>query len=191
MDIPVYVKIVKKQDAKNPIILLSKLALAFLRWITAGRLDLEYERRTTTQGNTIYLGSGFNANTDAGRRTIRHELEHVRQWRKYWILYPVSYLLNIWSIVFPVFCAAVGWPWWAGLLSVFIGAGIPGVLSFRAMWEAWAFAETIRERKKQFGYCSAITVAYYTALLTGKPYYYAATVLKRQIKKYFQVVADE
>jgi hypothetical protein len=190
-ELPEHVKLVQKSKAKNPVILVSKWALAFLCWITKGKLDMQYERRTTTQGNTIYLGDGWYFLPHPARYTLlAHEMEHVRQWRRWWLLYPLSYLVNVWTIATVPICFVFGASWYVWIFSILFSFTLPGVASPRAIWEARAFSETIKKKKEIYGFVPARS-EYFTGLLTGSQYYFAAPLFKKQIKKYFKEMENE
>lgn len=167
-----------KVTSKHPVIIVSRYALRFLAWVTRGRLDLRYDMRTTTVGSTVYLGLGWvNKNPVSQVAEIEHEMEHVRQWRKWWMLYPVTYMLTLWSVLLPVIAALFGLPWWAGLLGAVIGCLLPAGLSMRAVWEYLAFRETVAVYAKagQYQHTQRAQIAvHYAELLAGKPYFYAA-----------------
>lgn len=174
-----------KVTSRHPVIVVSRIALRFLAWVTRGRVDLRYEMRTTTVGGTIYLGLAWvNKNPVAQVAEIEHEMEHVRQWRTWWILYPITYMLTAWSVALSVVVALLGWPWWTGVVGAVVGCLLPAGLSLRALWEYLAFRETVAVFAKagQYQHTSRRQIAaHYSRLLAGKSYFYAGVFCEAAI----------
>lgn len=172
-------KIVDKQKAKNSIIIISKIIFAILKILG---IDLEYSRRTTSQGYTIYLGSDYTDRSFLSQhKLIMHELRHMDQWQRYNILYPITYLLNIWSIIFPVVSIIVRFP---VLLSIIISLFIPAGLSLRVLWELQAFKVSLNcIYKAGLPEETDYLINRYTELLTGRNYYFAGSFIRRIIRR--------
>jgi hypothetical protein len=183
------VKIVEKRTTRNPIILLSRL---FCKILAKFGVDLMYDERTTTQGNTIYIGSDWVSRPDHSRfALIMHELEHVRQWRTWWLLYPISYILNIWQVIGTAAVVVVtattgnlGFLWL--LIFSIIGLGfLPAGLSMRGYWEMKAFAVSMRSMYECNMNVGMWLVDYYTKLICGDSYLYALSFIKKRVWLYF------
>lgn len=166
----------EKAGSKNIIIIISRALLSAVKWITRGRVDMRYDERTTTIGKTVYTGTKWLTKTpDEREREIAHEAVHIRQWIEWGPFYAVSYVLNIWSILFPVAVAIFGGAWWLGLIAGVIGSALPAGLSLRAYWEFQAFKATLLKLKEQgqdYGHRDAL-LCHMTELLEGPAYYYA------------------
>lgn len=177
----------KKSETKNLAIRISRGVLAFLRWITFGKVDLEYERRTTTIGEVMYTGTGWDAMSAQRReREIRHEAVHVTQYKTWGPLYYVSYLLSVWHVASVLVVLMVGGRWYVGLIAFLLASGIPACLSLRAYWEYRAFQvsiQTIKDQGNDAGIARDAYNATYTRLLTGTPYFYAAWLIKPVIRR--------
>lgn len=171
-----------KAGSRNIVIRFSSALFRFVRWVSFGRLDMRYDIRTTTVGSTMYTGIGWAIkNTQARQREIRHEDKHVQQWKRYWLLYPVSYLCNVWTVAAAILLPIIG----VGILpaaAILIGTlALPGGLSMRAYWEYQAFKitlSTLRYQGLDKGMARTMYAQHYTYLLCGMPYYYAATFVK-------------
>ena len=185
------VKVMCKQDSKNIIIVLSRI---FCKILSLFGLDLEYDRRTTTQGKTIYLGTGYYHSSNFSQfKTLMHELEHVRQWQKWWILYPLTYILNIWHLI-PLVLVFSGLWWGFVALLVIICGFIPAGLSMRGYWEMTAFAVSLRSYK-WYGFTSLvysdILLDVYVDYITGGSYLYALAFILKKIRTYYQNLIKE
>lgn len=180
-------KVRDKATSKHPVILVSRYALCFLAWITRGRVDLNYDYRTTTVGSVIYVGTGWQHKTITQRDAeLAHEGEHVRQWRTWWLWYPVSYMLTPWAILLAVLAAVLSMPWYAGLIGALIGCLFPAGLSMRAWWEYKAFRVTLYTLNSKGDILPApryVLAQRYTELLTGKAYYYAASFIPGKVRR--------
>lgn len=170
-------KIKQKAKAKHPVILVSRYALRFLSWITGG-VDLNYDARTTTVGRVIYIGTRW-AERDAAHQAaeIAHETEHVNQWRRWWILYPISYMLSVWSIPLAILPAVLSLSWIWGIVGAVVGCLIPGP-SLRAYWEYRAFQRTIEILYAQgvipdLPEQKWLIAQIYATTICGKAYYWA------------------
>lgn len=180
-------KIEEKATTKNILIRVSRAALAFLRWITFGKVDLEYERRTTTLGRTMYTGTGWKQR-DAERKEweINHEQVHVQQWETWGPLYYLTYLLNIWHVLAVPVLILTGALWWIWIVMMVVVTALPAGLSLRAYWEFKAFKRTLLTLKGQ-GHARLASIRYfsdyYTDLLCGKPYLYAARFARGFVRR--------
>jgi len=137
-------------------------------------------------GKTMYTGTSWESKSP-DQKTIEtaHEQVHVEQWEKWWMIYPITYLLNIWSILFPVVLIIIGIPWWIVILSGIVGTCLPAGLSMRAYWEYKAFCASFSTANRlcyNNGKVSYV-VDRYTNLLTGSQYYYAASFIKPIVRK--------
>jgi hypothetical protein len=68
---------------------------------------------TTVMGNTVYMPKAL-IGTDSGYVILRHEAVHMRDFKKWWLLQPISYFI------------------------------LPAGPSFKAVWEFRAYKETLR-----------------------------------------------
>lgn len=167
-------KIIHKRDSKNIIILASRFLLKLIKIISFGKIDFKYDMRTSTQGYTIYISDNWYTKSDLSKYSlIEHELVHMGQWKKWNILYKLSYVLNIWSILLPLFVGFLGANFLQILLTIFGSLFLPAIYSFRGIWELQAFRKTIQIKNKFQNYQKANTYRYYFDLLTGPQYYFA------------------
>jgi hypothetical protein len=180
------IKVREKATSKNPVILVSRYALRFLAWVSRGRLNLNYDARTTTVGSVIYVGTAWQNKTLAQKESeLAHEGEHVRQWRTWWVWYPVSYMLTPWAVLLALLTVIMSMPWYMGVIGAVIGCLLPAGLSMRAYWEYRAFKVTLSTLYAHGDYTAIryTIAARYTELLTGKAYYYAASLIPGTIRR--------
>lgn len=173
-----------KRTTKNIVIRSSRALLAFLRWGTCGEIDLRYEARTTTIGKTIFTGTNWETKSEREQAVeMAHEQVHVEQWQNWGPLYYLSYVANIWTLIFPVLAAIMGAPWWAGALLAIFGTILPAGLSIRAYWEYKAFCATIKAWQAAGVRFTRLEQAAdrYADYLHGKSYYYAAALVPRYV----------
>lgn len=186
-------RIMEKHDAKNLIVRFSRFVFSILKKIT-GR-DMRYDLRTTTLGYTIFLGSDWRTRTRYGQwALIRHELQHCRQWKKWWIFYPISYILNIWSVLIPVVTAAAGGAVWVAIVGAIGSLAMPAGLSMRGVWEFQAFKETLAAGASpaiDYVWTPDELADYYTGLLTDFPYFFALTFAAPLVRRRFRAWIDK
>lgn len=177
----------KKSETKSLAIRFSRGVLAFLRWATFGKVDLEYERRTTTIGSTMYTGTEWVTYGEYRReRELRHEAVHVEQYKKWGALYYVSYLTSIWHVIAVLATVLAGARWYVGAGALVLATAIPSCLSLRAYWEYRAFQVTLLKIKEQGLDRITPRAAYidaYTRLLTRDPYFYAAWLITPIVRR--------
>ena len=127
-----------------------------LEFICFNKIDLNFMNRETTVGETIYLGLRWQKYSTLNRKAIlAHEYEHILQWRKWNILYIISYYLFL-----------------------------PLGLSFRGYWEWQAFkAQLLIQKEKTYKVNLDMMVNYYTNVLTGSKYFFALWIIKPLFKK--------
>jgi hypothetical protein len=133
----------------------------------------------------MYTGTGWAVKSKQAKdREIAHEAVHAKQWETWGPLYYLTYLLNIWHVVSVPLLIASGAPWWVWALVMLFATCLPAGLSLRAYWEYKAFCETIRVSRKQgMRFNLAEDVEYYTDLLCGEPYFYAAMLIRPYVRK--------
>lgn len=168
----------KKANSKHPIILISRWALSFLKWITFKKLDLQYDSRTTTIGCTIYTGTKWEKKDFWSKSAeLAHEVVHVDQWVKYWILYPITYMLSVWSVLLCVTAIILSLSWTWCIIAIIMGCLLPGP-SPRLYWEYKAFQATLSVKLHNNIIANtpedkrSMTI-YYARLICDRPYYYA------------------
>jgi len=176
--------ITDKACSRHPVIVVSRCIFRALKWVTFGKCDIRYDERTTTIGSTMYTGSAWHLKGPASRDAeIMHEAEHVRQWRTWWILYPITYLLSVWSIVLPVVLLLLQVPTlWALLIGITAGCLLPGP-SLRAYWEYKAFRHTIIVLCDRRYITGGLQAGWYAKMVAGMPYYYAGLCFERLIRR--------
>jgi hypothetical protein len=147
---------------------LMKAADIFLKVITLWRMSSFMTDFTTTLGNTIYTPSTWAARPDLLKvRTLRHELVHMRQKRRYS------------SVLF-------------GLLYLFVPLPI-GLAYFRMRFEKEAYEETMRAVYEDHGAETLKDKRYRSALLdyfTTAQYFWMWPFRKGLEKWYDSVVAE-
>lgn len=91
----------------------------------------------TTIGRTIYAPVWVDVAGPIGayREIIEHELVHVAQWRRWWILFPLSYLL----LPLPIGMAWCRWRWEreAYLVQIRAGATVDAVVD--TLWRRYGW----------------------------------------------------
>ena len=113
--------------------------------------------RVSTQGYTIYLGENWYHYDDFTRyKHIMHELEHMRQWKRWNVIYSISYLFVL-----------------------------PFGLSMRGYWEWQAFKKSIDAYfvADKFVFNRKSLIDKYTNILTGKAYLFALLFIKPFVRK--------
>lgn len=95
---------------------------------------------TMTIGYTVYMPKAL-VGSDAGYRVLRHEAMHIADYHKWKILFGLSYLLLL-----------------------------PTVLTFRAYWEFRGYRESMVVEAEDFGYISDSTIDVITEQFTSLNY---------------------
>ena len=172
------VKVIPKKHSKLMAVL--NFLCSVLEFICFKKINLNFMSRVTTVGNTIYLGDRWRQYSTMNRRAIMaHEYTHILQWRKWSMIYVLSYFTGI-PILLPVL-SFIGCSFLFSLLfSLFFSAG----LSMRGYWEWQAFKEQLLvQKEKTYKVRLDMMVDYYTDVLTGQKYFFALWLIKPVFKK--------
>ncbi|MCC7542449.1 MAG: hypothetical protein IT379_39895 [Deltaproteobacteria bacterium] len=103
----------------------------------------------TTLGRTIYAPTWIDVagSLEPYRSILEHELVHVRQWRRWWLVYPISYLL----LPLPIGLAWWRWRWEreAYLVQLRAGTSVEHVVDtlwrhYGWPWPRWAMRRWFR-----------------------------------------------
>jgi len=123
-------KVVVKDESK-----LMRLFGALLKWFNPEFM----ERFTTTLGYTIYVPKNI-IGTEGGADILLHEAVHLRDSKKWKLLYYLSYVI------------------------------LPIGPSFRAIWELRAYTESMQIEYNKFGYVTDNTIDFIASQFTGPGY---------------------
>jgi hypothetical protein len=123
-------RLLRKADSKY---------MHFLAWVVRLWCPCFMTGFSTTSGYSIYIPDHLSE--ASLYEILRHERQHMRDYRKYWWFYPISYTLLF-----------------------------PAVLTFRALWEFRAFRETMTVEKELTGTIHPSTVTWLTDVFCSQGY---------------------
>ena len=101
--------------------------------------------------------------TDIGADVLRHELVHLRDAKRWKILFYLSYVL------FP----------------------LPAVFTMRAYWEFRGYCESIRAERDRYGVVYSESLNYYVSLFTGPSYLWMCPFPKFVMRKFVEFCQKE
>lgn len=105
-------------------------------------------------GGTVYLRRALHG-TAEGMEVLRHEAQHVRDWRRYGPLFWLTYLLLL-----------------------------PAGPSLRALWEWRAYRVSLRAHHERHGRVDEATRAWVVARFTGAAPYWWMWPFPRQVRRW-------
>ena len=180
--------IVDKATTRNLIIRASRQIFRAIEWATRGKVQISYDKRTTTIGRTMYAGSNFRQRYDkeAQEREVAHEAVHVQQYERLRGIYYAAYILNLWTVALSACAVLAGWSWYAWLIGAVLSLFLPAGLSLRAYFERQAFRIGLMVLKSQnldIKSSRQYLAWWHTQLLTGEQYYYAAWLIKPMVRR--------
>jgi hypothetical protein len=117
----------------------------WLRWLTASAVAV---------GSTVYLRHRL-LGTDEGADILRHEAQHVRDWRRFGLLFWLTYL-----------------------------AALPAGPSLRAFWEWRAYRVSLRAAFERRGAVDAATRAWVVRQFAARAPYLWMWPFRRQVRRW-------
>lgn len=159
-----YVEIIKQEFPKLQII--PKEESKIMKFIFAITLMRFWnpsfmKRYITVMFGSIYMPKAF-IGTPIMVDVLRHELVHLRDAKKYPILFELSYVL------FP----------------------LPTIFTMRSYWEFRGYCESIKAINDRYGYVTENTINFFVAQFTGPSYLWMCPFPKYVKNKFMKFIAD-
>ena len=147
-------EVIKKEDSK----LMRILFEATLMRLWCPNFMLTY---TTVFAGKAYMPEKF-IGTLTGYEILRHERVHLRDAKKYPIIFELSYLLFL-----------------------------PTVFSMRAFWEFRAYCESLKAQNELYGYISTRNLNFYIDQFVGSSYFFMFPFKKTLRRKFLECIDRE